>query len=341
MVGAPGNWRLSIFGQCIEMPSRRGDVREWGSMASGKCRFGLFEVDLATRELRREGSVVRLQAQPAQVLAVLVGRVGEVVTREELRAAVWDSATYVDFDRGLNFCIAQIRAALGDEASEPRFIRTFPKRGYQFIAPVEKISNGAAATDSNSVPIDAPPVKGEQRYPVSVAVVIAAVLMLAIGLSAGYWIRARQAAKRRPVVAVVRFDNETGDPNMARFSDGLTDSVVEQLTTQSGGRFDVIGNARILRLPREQWDLSAIGSSLNAGYVVLGQVQSNGAQTRVLAHLIRLPDQGHLWVARMDRAVQDPLAVETEIAQTVGEQFSSRIVKDAAGPPLPALQSKK
>src|SRR5438876_7043060 len=118
----------------------------------GRARFGLFEFDSSTGELRRDGVAVKLQPQPAQVLAYLVDHAGEVVARETLRDAVWGGDTYVDFDRGLNFCIAQIRAALGDTADSPRFIRTLPKRGYQFIAPVERFDAAGARRGSLPVP---------------------------------------------------------------------------------------------------------------------------------------------------------------------------------------------
>ena len=103
---------------------------------NGRARFGLFEFDAAEGELTREGVPVRLQPQPARVLAILVAHAGEVVTREALRQEVWNDGTFVDFERGLNFCIAQIRSALGDAADSPRFIETLPRRGYRFIAPV-------------------------------------------------------------------------------------------------------------------------------------------------------------------------------------------------------------
>jgi DNA-binding winged helix-turn-helix (wHTH) protein/TolB-like protein len=296
------------------------------TMAAERFRFGLFEFELGSRELRREGAIVRLQAQPAQVLAVLMGRAGQVVTREELRAAVWDSATFVDFDRGLNFCIAQIRAALGDDATEPRFIRTLPKRGYQFIAPIQKLDAASLTAAAISHSGAASPGRDSR---VGIPAVVA-VLLLAAGL----------ISKRHPIVAVLRFDNETGKPELGAFAEGLTDTVVEQLTSQGEGHFQVIGNAKILRAPRDERDLNAIAAALNAAYVVLGQVQANASQTRVLAHLIRLPDQTHLWVVRTDRAVGDPLAVESDIAQQVAAQFSPRIVRDSAGAPLPPLQNR-
>lgn len=300
-----------------------------------RFRFGIFEFDAANQELRRDGMLVRLQSQPAQVLACLIGRAGAVVSREELRQAVWGSDTFVDFDRGLNFCVGQIRTALDDDSVTPRYIRTIPKRGYQFIAPVERI---ASETGERSQEAEAASAKS--KFPRGAVLVCAGVVLVALALGAGYWLRTWQASKRRPIVAVLRFDNETSDPRMAQFSDGLTDNVVEQLTTLSQGQYEVVGNARILRLPREQRDLQAISSSLHAAYVVLGQVQSDGTQTRILAHLIRMPDQTHLWVARMDRSIQDPLSVESEAAQKIATAFADRVAKDSSGIRLPEAPSR-
>jgi DNA-binding winged helix-turn-helix (wHTH) protein/TolB-like protein len=298
-------------------------------MDSGRFRFGLFEFDLATRELRREGVLLRLQSQPAQVLSCLVLHPGQVVSREELRTAVWGAETFVDFDRGLNFCIGQIRLALDDDSVMPRYVRTLPKRGYQFIAPIERVGG---------TPEQMEPVAAKKRFPsMAVALVCAAVVLMTLAAGGGYWLRSRQGLKRRPIVAVLRFDNETNDPGMIHFSDALTDNVVEELTKLSLGRYDVIGNAHILRLPRDQRDLSAIFASLHSGYVVLGQIQTNGAQSRILVHLIRLPDQTHLWVTRMDRMIADfdPLSIGSEVAQKVGTEFSERVAKDSSGSPLP------
>jgi DNA-binding winged helix-turn-helix (wHTH) protein/TolB-like protein len=303
-------------------------------MSSGRFRFGLFEFDTAARELRREGMLVRLQAQPAQVLSRLIERAGEVVSREELHRAVWGGETFVDFERGLNFCIGQIRAALGDDSTTPRYIRTIPRRGYQFIAPVEQIGGHSAQPGTEIA-------GAKQKFAFTTSILICAgMILVALALGAGYWARSWQLSKRCPIVAVLRFDNETGDAAMTRFSDGLTDNVVEQLTSSGGGRFDVIGNARILRLPREQRDLNAIASALHANYVVLGQVQGGDAQTRVLVHLIRLPDQTHLWVVRMDRPVTDTLGIESDAAQRVAAEFSDRLVKDSIGNPLPAAANQ-
>jgi len=267
-----------------------------------RIRFGIFDFDPDSRELRREGTPVRLQAQPAQVLAALVARAGEVVTREELRQAVWGEDTFVDFDRGLNYCVAQIRTALGDSAESPRYIRTIPKRGYQFLGPV-----GQAAP--------APVVRRRNwRSAVGVALCL-------LGIAGGVLLLARG---RTVNIAVARFDNETGDADLTRFADSLTDSVVAELTLAGGRHYRIIGNAAQLRRPRAERNLAEIGSELHAGYVILGQVRRG----RVLAHLIRLPEQTHVAVVRED----GPAPSESELARRIAGEFLGKLGASPVAP---------
>ena len=121
-----------------------------------------------------------------------------------------------------------------------------------------------------------------------------------------------------------------------RFADALTDTLVAQLTASGQGRYEVIGNAAILRRPRSERDLRAIGSSLGVTYVVLGQVQRSGTHIRVLAHLIRLPEQTHVWVTRLDRSLDDPLTAQLEIAQTIASDFSRRLSPESRTPLPPS-----
>lgn len=285
--------------------------------AEGRLRFGIFEFDRATRELRRDGVPVRLQAQPAQVLAVLLANAGLVVSREDLRQAVWGAETFVDFERGLNFCVAQIRSALGDSAESPRFIRTLPKRGYQFIAP---------AADLDAAP---PPIPPSPRRALLWPALAFLFLLIALVLVGQRWLAAHSTVR----IAVARFDNETGNPALDHFADGLTDSVVADLTTSSPGRFGVIGNAAILRTPRNRRDLLAIANTLKVRYVVLGQVQGDSTHPRVLAHLIRLPEQTHLWVTRRDNlSLDDPARAQTEIAARIASEFARKLASPAVLP---------
>ena len=112
-------------------------------------RFGVFEVDLAAGELRKNGARIRLQEQPFQVLTALLQNAGQVMTRDELREKIWPADTFVDFDHSLNTAVNKIRESLGDSASSPRFVETLARRGYRFIAVVdviETVNNNTAAT---------------------------------------------------------------------------------------------------------------------------------------------------------------------------------------------------
>jgi cholera toxin transcriptional activator len=126
-----------------------------------RYRFGVYEADVRAGELLREGSKIRLQEQPFQVLVALLEGAGEVITREDLRQRLWPSDTFVDFDHSLNTAINKLRDALRDSASNPRFIETKAKRGYRFIAPVQVVSN-----DTVPVPIEVPvPLTSKERTP--------------------------------------------------------------------------------------------------------------------------------------------------------------------------------
>jgi cholera toxin transcriptional activator len=133
-----------------------------------RYRFGTFEADAATGELRRKGIRIRLNAQPFQLLVMLLDRPGELVTREEIASTLWPDGTFVDFEHGVNSAMNRIREALGDSASNPRFIETLARRGYRFIAPVESMETGCAAPNGTGTVIEAspatPPAKPEQAF---------------------------------------------------------------------------------------------------------------------------------------------------------------------------------
>ena len=279
-----------------------------------RIRFGVFDFAPQTGELRREGLPVHLQSQPAQVLGTLLTRAGEIVSRDSLREAVWGEGTFVDFDRGLNFCVAQIRSALGDSAESPRYIKTLPKRGYQFIAPVHL-----------NAPADAPAVQPPSRR-----WLIGAPIALGVAVSGGLLAWKRPWASDLtsgplPRIAIARFDNQTGNAEMDRLAEGLTDTLVGEMTGTGAGRYSVIGNASILLQPRSFRDVKMIGETLNVDYVVLGQVQRNASTARVLAHLIRLPQQTHVTVARIDFDPSDVLEAQASAAKQIAATFHQKL----------------
>lgn len=120
------------------------------SRISGKVAFDAFDINLGTGEVRRRGIKVKLQDQPFAVLALLLEKPGELVTREELKQRIWGSETYVDFDQALNKAVKNIRAALGDSAEEPRYVETLPKRGYRFIARLNSSDDRVNSTECST-----------------------------------------------------------------------------------------------------------------------------------------------------------------------------------------------
>src|SRR5262245_2920002 len=177
--------------------------------------FGSFEVDLESGELRRQGVKIKLQDQPFRLLALLLERAGEVVTREELRDELWPADTFVDFDHSLNTAVRKLREALGDSAETPRYVETLARRGYRFVAPVAGPGPTAQLPHSADADVASPSPFTPTRLPPSArrALVIAAVLF-SVALVA-YWVggrpRPRTQPGRRLTLAVLPFDNLSGD----------------------------------------------------------------------------------------------------------------------------------
>jgi TolB-like protein/DNA-binding winged helix-turn-helix (wHTH) protein len=241
-----------------------------------------------------------------------VERPGELVSREDLRRHVWGNETFVDFERGLNFCIAQIRSALGDSADSPRYVETVPKRGYRFIAP--------AAVDGTGPPNEARPPKKNRR---AAGFALAASLVAAVGAFIFVRQQVTEPAATVPI-AVVPFDNQTGSIAFDAVAEGLADATVAQLAQADRPRLAVVGNAQLLRTARSFRDVKRIGAELNVDYVVLGQVQRDGQGVRVVAHLIRVSDERHVWANRFDRP-ELTLAVQGEIADRIAREVARRL----------------
>jgi DNA-binding winged helix-turn-helix (wHTH) protein/TolB-like protein len=284
-----------------------------------RLRFEGFELDLQCGELRKGSVPIKLQPQPFKVLALLASRAGELVAREDIQKQVWSGDTFVDFDRGLNYCVAQIREALGDSASEPRFVETLPRRGYRFIAPVHGSPAGL-----KTVPTTAP------RKDISAVTAFSAVAVVIVLIAGASMLMIRRdATKTKPDtrvrLAVVPFDNETGVADYDRLAQTLTDATVARLAADPY-RLAVIGNASVLRVPRSKRDLVAIGSSLDVGHVVLGQVQQIDGHLRITAHLIRTGDQSHLWAQRFEPSASDTEHLDREVSEAVAAAIAKRLL---------------
>ena len=278
--------------------------------------FGPFRFEVTSGALSRRGMSVRLQPQPARVLAVLVSRPGEVVSLEELRQQIWPEGTYVDFERGLNFAIAHIRAALGDSADAPRYIETVPKRGYRFIAPITP-QQAVQEPTTPTMKLRVAPNPWRTR-----ALAAAAAMMAMVGVAAVLWL----GADTRPTrVAVVPFDNETGQDAFDQVAVAIADQTVARLATADRlARLSVIGNSAALRKPRAFRDIKDIGQQVAADYVVLAQMKVDGSEVRLIAHLIRVSDEAHVWANSYDRD-SFTLDVQAELAEDIAAAVTTRV----------------
>jgi DNA-binding winged helix-turn-helix (wHTH) protein/TolB-like protein len=237
---------------------------------------------------------VALEPQPARALALLLARADRLVTRDELKDAIWGKDTHVDFDRGLAYCISQIRTALGDAGESPRFIQTIPKKGYRFIAPVHV----PAAAETTPEVGEARHAEGDRRPRSIWALAAVAALFLCAGVIAGLALRGG-APPGRAVVAVSIFDNETGAAEYDRLVSGLSDLLVARLTDLAPDRIAIVGNAAVLRQPRNIRNLKAVAAGVRADYVLLGQLQRSDPGFRFITHVIRLSDETHLKANRI------------------------------------------
>lgn len=282
-------------------------------------KFGVFEFDGDTKELRKNGRAAALEPQPAKALALLVSRPGEIISREELRDAVWGSDTHVDFDRGLAYCISQIRSALGDSGENPRFVQTVPKKGFKFIAPIEPASLGATGSRGS---------RGSNGSTGSKGLVLAGAGLIALVVAGLVWLRGPEA-RAGVVIAVSVFDNETGNPEFDRRVAGLSDLVVERLTKLDPG-IAVVGNAAILRQPRNIRNLKAVAEGVRADYVLLGQLQQGEGGLRFITHFIRLSDEAHLRANRLQHFEQNLDGLEDLVVEEFERATREHVLKSRA-----------
>jgi len=302
-------------------------------------------MDLRAGELRKHGVRIRLQTQPFQILGMLLERPGEVVTREELRQALWPGDTFVDFDHGLNNAINRLREALGDSAESPRFLETLPRRGYRFIAAVESIAP-ASPQDSKPQVEDSSttrpaPASGEVAAPTAksskaslrarpwivAGAGVAALLVLLVSLNSG-GVRQRllrvSAARRIQSIAVLPLENLSGDPSQEYFVDGMTDELITQLAQI--GRLRVISRTTSMQYKGTRKSIPEIGRELHVDGIVEGTVFRSGEQVRISAQLVDSSTDQHVWAQSYERDLRDILALQKEVAGGVARQIRAKLL---------------
>ncbi len=291
-------------------------------------RFGAYEVDSRTGELRKNGMRIRCQEQPIQVLVALLERPGELLTREELRQRVWPEDTFVDFDHALNTAVKKIRAALNDEADSPRYLETVPRRGYRFIAPVQ--TEMTPGRTSENIPAENLEVPETHRPLINRRVILLATTLIALVGGGYYWTnhRARASgnnAPNRTMVAVLPFENMTNDPSQEYFSDGMTEETISQLGRLNSQNLGVIARTSAMKYKHSAKGAREIGRELNSDYLLEGSIRREGSRVRVVAQLIRVADQSPRWSHQFDYEFGEPLYIETDAATEIANMVHTAL----------------
>ncbi|MGB2592870.1 MAG: winged helix-turn-helix domain-containing protein [Candidatus Acidiferrum sp.] len=288
-------------------------------------RFDNFELDVRAGELRKHGVRLRLQGQPLQVLAALLQRAGDVVTREELRTQIWTTDTFVDFDHSLHNAIARLRETLGDSAERPRYIETLPRRGYRFIAPVDAGDFPAPSGPANAaLPAQLP---GHLRLTKSRALLLTTAFA-ALVMSIAFWLARTggtpaSAAPRLNSIAVLPLDNLSGDPSQEFFADGMTDQLITDLAKV--GSLRVISKTSVMQYKGTRKGLPEIARELHVDAIVEGSVIRSGQRVRVTAQLVQAPTDQHLWAETYDRDLVDILKLQGEVANAIAGQVRAQL----------------
>lgn len=255
-------------------------------------QFGPFRFHAETAELSRRRVKLRLQPQPARLLQLLLAAQGQLVSRDAIQQELWDDGTLVDYDLGVNRCVRQLRKALGDDTGIPRYIRTVPKLGYCFVAPVREAQRSpATATHHADAEAAAMSGQGEIVEPIS--------------------------------IAVLPFANLTGDPQDEYFGDGLAEEITNVLAQIRS--LKVVARTSAFAFKGKDQDIRRIAEALGVNHVLEGSVRRMGARIRVTAQLIHATDGTHLSSKRYDCGQTDLFALQDTISADMARQLHARL----------------
>ena len=294
-------------------------------------RFGAFEADVQTGELRKQGKRIRLQDQPFQLLVMLLEAPGQVVTREQLRSKLWPQTT-VDFDHGLNKAISKIREALGDSPEHPRFVETVARRGYRFLADVAVVGDGRAKTVPDDPAYEdfpafsSPPTTTRQKAGFgSLARLLfgfGLALVVASAISWALYHRIYSSPAIRSL-AVLPLENLSGDSSQDYFADGMTDALITRLAQINTLR--VISRTSAMTYKNVHRPLAEIARDLNVDAVVEGSVSRAGERIRVTAQLIDARNDKQLWGGSYDEDIRDTLVLQSRVTRAIAGQIRATL----------------
>jgi TolB-like protein/DNA-binding winged helix-turn-helix (wHTH) protein len=304
---------------------------------SRRLRFGTFELDPASGELRSTNTLDRnqtivLREQVFQVLLMLLEHEGAIVTREEIKNRLWADHTVVDFDRSINATIKLLRRALGDTAENPRYIETLARRGYRLATPVEHPESPAdtvlerdrdrAQCERAATPMSEGAPRSRRAWWWVFAVVLAsAIILVSVAYMSWRHFRVTEPPRSQKIMlAVLPFENFTGDPNKEYLADGLTEETISQVGRLNPEQLGVIARTSVMGYKHKSERLDQIGRDLSVQYVLENSLRGSGDHVRITTQLLQVKDQSHLWSQDYDYSAKDILKVEDDVAKAVARE---------------------
>ncbi len=260
---------------------------------------------------------VRLEGQPVVILAMLLERPNELVTREEFQRRLWPGDTFVDFEQSLNAAIRRLRSVLDDSAESPRYVETLARRGYRWIAPLRDEPVIPAIQESPTVPQLTGRTQPKRRavwLGLAACAAAAAIFFTSSGLRS-------RGSSRKLMLVVLPFQNLSEDPQQEYFADGMTEEMITQLGSLDPQHLGVVARTSAMQYKESHKSAAEIAHELNVGYLLEGSVRRQGSRMRVAAQLIQASDQTHIWAETYDSDVRDVLKLQSDIARAIASEI--------------------
>lgn len=322
-------------------------------------RFEDFELDRGAYQLRHQGRVVRIERIPLDLLFLLAEHHGQLLTREEILHHIWGKEVFLDADNSINTAIRKIRQGLKDNPEKPHFLHTIPGKGYRFEASIVQsqpdVVRTATVTPSAEAPIagpiDQPASASAERarsglriWPIWLALL--AMLVVAVLITRPYLIKTSAPHTGKVMLAVLPFENLSGDSNQGYFADGMTEEMITQLGGLDPSHLGVIARTSAMQYKGAHKDAAQIARELGVAYLLEGSIRRDAGRVRVTAQLIQTSDQTHIWADSFEREIGDILNLEREVARaiagkiqlTLSEQVEARLAVGARVSP-PAYEA--
>jgi TolB-like protein/DNA-binding winged helix-turn-helix (wHTH) protein len=306
-------------------------------LISPTYRFGAFELDSRTGELRKKGMKIRLQGQPVDILVTLLQHPRETVTRQDLQRKLWPANTFVDFDQGLNNAMKRLRAALDDDAESPHFIETLPRCGYRFIGPVSvnesshppapsavlvPAANRATEFETNAVENLSAGQSARSKKPILTITATAIVILAALGYGAHRWFSHR-SNPAIDSIAVLPFANGGGDSNNDYLSDGITESLIDNLAHVP--QLKVKSRNSVFRYKGKDVDVEKVGKDLGVSALVIGRLVPRGDNIEVSAELTDVRDNTVIWGQHYSSKNTDIISLQQQISGDLARKLRYRL----------------